>query len=246
MNLNALAKKAAKGAAPAAYGGAMEVEDMIRFVLLHGPAAADEIERLRNQHQWVMEGLLPDGTRVVPFGRWAFVCIAFGRGGVGALRALLQDSSMASFVVGLLQEVKTVESVQALVDFCAAARFAATRHDEMGWVEWEALLALNHLLAFQDFVPIDAQTADKLRQILFSAHERASMPQLKGNVLLAMRGVPSDGALSWVQGLSDVDPALKEYQTACVKAIKSRLAPGFKPAGREQQRQYRRQRALDV
>ena len=41
MNLNALAKKAANGTAPTAYGGAMEVEDMIRFVLFHGSAAAD-------------------------------------------------------------------------------------------------------------------------------------------------------------------------------------------------------------
>ena len=41
MNLNALAKKAANGTAPAEYGCAMEVEDVIRFVLFHGSAAAD-------------------------------------------------------------------------------------------------------------------------------------------------------------------------------------------------------------
>ena len=41
MNLNALAKKATNGTAPAEYGSALEVEDMIRFVLFHGSAAAD-------------------------------------------------------------------------------------------------------------------------------------------------------------------------------------------------------------
>ncbi|MGK6308970.1 hypothetical protein [Variovorax sp. DT-64] len=94
MNINMLARKAAKPGGPAAYGGAVEVEDMIRFVLLHGEAAADEIERLSSQHGWLMDGMvLPDGILVRPMGRWAQTCVAFGRGGVVALRPQLDDQT---------------------------------------------------------------------------------------------------------------------------------------------------------
>lgn len=246
MNLNSLAKKAAKGSAPAAHGGAMEVEDMIDFVLFHGAAAADEIERLLKQHQWGMEAVLPDGSRVVPFGRWALACIAFGRGGVAALMPLLSDPGMASFAVGLLQEVRTPESVEALVDYVATASFEADGPEHPAWAEWKALLALNSLLAFDDFVPVREYTSDKLRQILIFAYERAATSPRKSNALAAMRGVPSEVALEWVQGLKDLDPELKQLQRMCVKAFQKRLAPDFKPLKLDEQRQLRRQRAANA
>lgn len=59
MKFNALAQKAAKGSAPAAYGGALEVELLIAFALEHGAAGADEIERLCALHGWLEDGLLP-------------------------------------------------------------------------------------------------------------------------------------------------------------------------------------------
>lgn len=246
MNLNSLAKKAAKGPTPAVYGGAMEVEDMISFVLFHGAEAAEEIQRLLKQHHWAMEGALPDGSRVVPFGRWALACIAFGRGGVAALVPMLRDPVMTSFAVGLLQEVRMPESVDALVDYCASAKFVADGPEHPDWVEWKALLALNALLAFDDFVPVSDSTSDKLRQILIFAYESGVNPRRKGDALAALRGVPSEAALNWVKGLKDLDPELKQLQRMCVKAFQKRLAPDFKPLDREAQRQLRRQQAADV
>ncbi len=246
MNLNSLAKKVTKGPAPAAYGGSIEVEDMIRFVLFHGQAAADEIERLLKQHQWVTEEGLPDGSRGVPFGRWAQVCIAFGRGGVAALMPMLRDPVMALCAVGFLEEVHSPESVNALVDYCASARFSADGPEHPEWVEWKALLALNSLLAFDDFVPVSAATSDKLRQILIRAYENAANTGRKGNALAALRGVPSEAALNWVKGLTNLDAELKPLQRMCVKALQKRLAPDFKPLDREAQRQLRRRRAANV
>lgn len=246
MNLNALAKKAAKGPAPAAYGGAMEVEDMIRFTLFHGPIAADEIERLQRQHQWVMDGVLPDGGRVVPFGRWAVACVALGRQGVAGLRPLLDDPAMAEFAVSVLEKVRSAESVEALVNYCATARFAADGYTHPEWVEWQAVMALNDLLAFDDFVPVPVATLEKLQGILMVAFERASNAFLKGTALWAMRGVPTEAALKWVKGLQLEAPELVSTQKKCIKAIQKRLSPGFKPLNAEQKRQLRKERAANV
>ena len=246
MNLNALAKKAAKGPVPAGYGGAMNVEDMIRFTLFHGSAAADEIERLQRQHQWVMGGLLPDGGRVAPFGRWAIACVAYGREGIDGLLPLLQDPDMASFAVGLLKEVPSAESVRALIEFCTTARFSASERDHPDWVEWEVVFAMNALLSFDDSVQVDDSTLARWQLILEKAFEAAPTPSLKQVVLLAARGVSSERGLMWIQNLQCKDEDLKDVQKLVIKVIRKRLQPGFRPPGVDQKRQLRKERALDV
>lgn len=238
MNLNALAKKAAKGA--------MEVEDMIRFVLFHGAVAADEIERLAKQHQWVMDGLTPDGARVAPFGRWALACVTYGREGEGGLIPMLRDPEMARFAVGILQEVRTPASVDALLDYCATAGFAAEDHEHPAWVEWQALLALNYLLALDDFVPVPQSTLDRLRDVAIAAYGKAANAHLRSMALAALRGAPSEATLRWAQELKPLDPESASMQRACVKALRKRLAPGFQPLNAEQKRQLRKERAADV
>lgn len=246
MNLNTLAKKAAKGPAPAAYGGAMDVEDMIRFVLFHGIAAADEIERLQQQHQWVMDGLLPDGTRVVPFGRWAIACVTYGREGIDGLLPLLRDPDMASFAVGVLEQVRSTDSVRALIEFCATAKFSATGHDHPDWSEWKAVFALNLLLSFDDFVQVDASTLAQWQLILEKAFEHAATPSLQQVVLLAARGAPSERGLMWIQNLQFKDEDLVGVRKLVIKVIRKRLQPGFKPLNADEKHQLREERALDV
>jgi hypothetical protein len=246
MNINVLAKKAAKGPAPAAYGGAMEVEDMIHFVLFHGAEAALEIERLSAQHQWVMDGLLSDGSRVVPFGRWAQVCVAFGRGGVPALIPFLSDVLMADFAVAILSDVRTSESVQALANYCDTANFKADHYSHPEWVEWKAVFALNELLGLDHFVVVEKPIQEQVQKMLFRAYECAANPFLQGQVLAVMRGVPTVTTLLWMENLALTDSDLMRIRKQCVKKIKLRLDPNFKPLTAEEKRQLHRRRAADV
>lgn len=202
MNLNALARKAAKGTAPLAYGGAMDVEDMVRFALVHGAAGADEIDRLCARHQWVANGLLEDGTRVVPFARWAQVCAAYGRGGVTALQAPLSDSDLSTFAIAVLAEVHAVDSVRVLMGFCESAGW---RSPDAPHADWQALSALNGLLSFDDGVQIDASLQDELRQTVCKAFDLAPTPFLKSLCLCAIRGAPTPESLAWVQSLETAD-----------------------------------------
>ncbi|WP_155947389.1 hypothetical protein [Pseudacidovorax intermedius] len=246
MKLSALAKKAAKGPVAAAYGGAMNVEDMIRFVLFHGTKGADEIERLLKQHQWVMDGQLPDGSLVVPFGRWAVACIAYGREGVAGLALMLREQAMAHFAVGILREVRTPAAVDALLDYCAAARFMANDREHPAWGEWQALAALNQLLALDDFVPVSERTLDRLRETAIRAYECGVTAHLKRTALFALRGAPNAAALDWAERLTVLDSEVESARSVCVRALRKRLAPDLKPLNAEQKRQVRRARAANV
>jgi hypothetical protein len=245
MNLNALARKAAKGPAPSAYGGSMEVEDMVRFTRVHGAAGADEIERLCAQHGWLSNGLLADGTRVVPFARWAQACVAFGRGGVAGLRPLLADPELASFAIAVLDDVKTFESVQALLGFCAAANWQST---DATHAEWQALSALNLMLSLDDVVKVDQAVMDELLRVVVKAYEAAPRPFLKSLCLWTVRGAPTVQALAWLRQLevAEAEADVEGARSTAAKSIKRRLSPNYKAPDAKARRQIQRARAADV
>ncbi|MDH6169375.1 hypothetical protein M2282_004539 [Variovorax boronicumulans] len=221
MNFNVLARKVAKGTAPSAYGGSMNVEDMIRFALMQGAAGADEIDRLCAQHGWLANGLLEDGTRVAPFARWAQVCAAYGRGGVAALQAQLSDRELATFAIAVLAHVKTVESVRALTEFCESADW---RSPDVTHADWQALSALNQLLSFKGGVLIDALLQDRLRRMGLKAYDRASKPFLASLCLCAIRGAATPESLAWLQALETADVHNDAARVNALKAIKRQLA----------------------
>lgn len=243
MNLNSLAKKAAKGPAPAAYGGSMNVEDMIQFVLFHGSPAADEIERLWKVHGWLLDGSLPDGGRVVPYGRWAEVCIAYGRGGEEAVRPLLGRSECAMFAVAFLQDIRSQESVALLIEFCKRADWSTSDVQADGW---RAVQALNVLLSFDDCVVIGETQVKVLEDLLKIAFASASNSQLRTLCLLALRGVATNTALDWLNGLSLDETSERDVQRTVVKAMRRRLLPSWRPRTAEERRLISKERALNV
>ncbi|MCF7751086.1 hypothetical protein KQ945_10045 [Bacillus subtilis subsp. subtilis] len=198
MKFNALAQKAAKGSALAAYGGALEVEQLIAFALEHGDAGADEIERLCVLHGWLEDGMLADGTRVVPFARWANACAAYARDGVVGLRPLLADPAMATFAIGVLEEVRQRDAVAELLAYCEGADWRTSTADA---APWRALGALNMLLSFDDSVPVDATLQHALYETTVKAWGATSIVHLKAVALYALRGAPLAASLAWVDAL---------------------------------------------
>lgn len=224
--------------------GPVEVEDMIRFVLFHGEAAADEIERLSRQHGWLMDGIgLPNGNLVRPIGRWAQTCVAFGRGGVAGLRLQLDDQASAGFAAAFLAHVASVESAELLVDYCKSVSWSAADFEHPGW---KAMASLNRLLSFDDCVKLSPALMDSLRPIVVAAFTAAPTPALQVLCLCAARGVPSPVAVAWAEALMLADPDVQRTRDMAVKAMRKRLAPEYKAPTPEQKRQIRRQRAADV
>lgn len=239
MKFNALMQKAAKGSAPAAYGGALEVEHLIAFALAHGEQGATEIERLSSLHGWLDEGLLPDGRRVVPFGRWARACAAIARGGVPAVQTLLVEPEMADIAIGVLESVRSADAVDALLAYGEDNEWHGNAPEHP---VWRALSALNLLLSFDDGVQIAARTRQRVHRLLMRAWNEAPTAQLRSLCLYALRGAPTADALAWAQSLSLTDPALITVRKMAVNTLKRRMDPRYAPPNATQKRQLRHAR----
>ncbi|MEX5405481.1 hypothetical protein VPH47_14660 [Stenotrophomonas sp. WED208] len=221
MKFNALASKAAKGPAPLEHGGAIEVEDLIRFVLEHGSDGAAEIERLCALHGW-REAFQynADGTHFAPMAPWARACAAFGYGGVAGLRPLLDDVPMATYAIAVLEEVRSEASVDALLAFCQRADF--NQADPM-LAPWRALAALNVLLSFDNGVVVPAPTQQSLLQVVRRACEQAPTAHGRSLALYAARGASVAGALDWLQSLALEDAELMAARKVVLKRLRQRL-----------------------
>jgi hypothetical protein len=181
MKFNALAKKAAKGSAPLEHGGAVEVEDLICFVLEHGAEGAAEIERLCALHGWREEFQYNgDGTHFAPMAPWAKACAAFGYGGVAAMLPLLDQPRMANYAIGVLEDVRSEASVAALLAFCGQADFS---QDEPTSAPWRALAALNVLLSFDKGVAVPTDIQQTLLQRVQRAWGQAPTAQRQSQAL---------------------------------------------------------------
>lgn len=243
MKFNDLARKAAKGSGPLSYGGSVQPEDLIRFSLAYGADGADEIERLSKQHGWHENGLLEDGTRVVPLARWAVACVAYGRGGVASLQHLLTDRTLATFAIAVLEEVRTASCVTALLDYCASTTAVSDEPDDPFW---RALGALNALTSFDDGLVPPQDQQEKLRDLAIETFASATTPYQQTLCLCALRGAPIDSSLEWAKAQTVTDPGVMRAKAAAIKSLRRRLSGAYKPPSAEQKRQIRRQRALNV
>ncbi|MGE8245588.1 MAG: hypothetical protein ACN6RA_06180 [Stenotrophomonas maltophilia] len=239
MKFNALAQKAARGSAPAFKGGALEVEHLIIFALAHGEEGAAEIERLSALHGWLDDGLLPDGSRVVPFGRWARACAAFSRGGVPAVQPLLAEPAMAGIAIGVLESVRSVDAVEALLAFGEDSDW---RCDDPTHPAWKAVSGLNLLLSFDDGVQVPETARQRLHRILVRAWNDAPTDQLRSLCLYALRGATTPEALAWAQALVLHAPTLIAARKMAVKTIKRRLDPTYTAPNAMQKWQIKRAR----
>ena len=239
MKFNALAQKAAKGSAPTAYGGAVEVEHLIAFALEHGKEGATEIARLSALHGWLDDGLLPDGSRVVPFGRWARACAAVASGGVAALQTLLAEPEMADIAIGVLESVRSADAVEALLVFGERSNW---RSDDPAHPAWKAVSALNLLLSFGDGVQVPGTARQRLHRLLVRAWNDAPTNHHRSLCLYALRGAATPDALAWAQQLEVTDRALIPIRKMVVTTIKRRLDPAYAPPNATQKHLIKRAR----
>ncbi|AWH24739.1 hypothetical protein [Stenotrophomonas sp. YAU14D1_LEIMI4_1] len=221
MKFNALSRKAAKGPAPLQHGGSVEVEDLIRFVLEHGAEGATEIERLCALHGWredVQHN--PDGTHFAPMAPWARACAAFGHRGVAGLLPLLDSPFLATYAIGVLQDVRSEASVAALLAFCEQADFS---QDDALSAPSRALAALNVLLSFDKAVVVSIATQQALLHLVQRVWEQAPTTQGRSMVLCAVRGAAAHEALQWVQTLVVEDAELIAARKVALKRLRQRL-----------------------
>lgn len=169
-----------------ARAGSLEVEHLLKEARYPDAALADALDALTAEQAWPSVADTGDGKLVVPLAAWAQVVAAYARDGYPGLLALAADPALADFVIGLLEELKTREALNTLMqafgdqldspeqDMARAARIAA---------------ALNLMLSFKPAVPVEPAQAGRLRAFLHALHACAESDAQRAGALLALRGV---------------------------------------------------------
>ena len=219
MNIKTLRKKA--------RNDSLEVEHILQAAVEKQLGLAEELARLAAAHNWVTQGLQPDGTRVPPFAKWAAVASAYATEQFSGLRVLAQEKENISFIIGLIEEIHTNESISFLLELSQKCLSDLAQFGE------EALRVaetFNVLLSFKQPVTVTNTQAKAIQDFLFTLYPHAKSEIKRAIVLLALRGIGDREAIKFVESALDFDGSLAATKASVLRAVRKRVKAnvGFK------------------
>ena len=212
MNVKMLRKKA--------LDGTLEVEDMLKAAMENPPGLSAALRKLVEDCGWTRGGLLPDGSREIPFLSWAEVAIAYADEGFAGLLPLAGAAENAPFVLGLVEEMRTAAALAFILEAFAGV---IEHPDGMEEVAFAIASALNLMLSFKPSSPITAAQATTVQSFLFSLYPLATTEARRASVILALRGVGDEDAVRFLANVAEFFSPWQETKKVTLRAIRKRL-----------------------
>jgi hypothetical protein len=232
MNLTNLRTKA--------KNNTLEVEHILQAAKLRLPNLKETLSELSLLNNWSYETYLADGSHVVPFAKWAQVAGEYAEGSFSALAALAKNPGLAPFIIALLEEIHSLESLNALIDFYMAYLKNPTENVA---ISWHLTLTINMLCSLKDAVPIKVDDASQIREFLSSFYVASTLKDfplksvqvkniqiltIQANVVYALRGVGDESTLDFLAKISDFEYPYQDANKVAILAIKKRLRSALK------------------
>lgn len=201
----------------------VDVEHLLAFAVLGDRAAVAPLQELKKQFEWHQLGRIPGSTdRYAPLGRWVDYVCAYLDGGCERIVALALDReeqdvlredglSPGSYALGLLEELRTPESVAALLHIGAHGSEA---------LALRCAGALNTLLGGKIRVALAPPQGDAVRVFLHGLLDRKLV---EPSVYLALREVGNAESIARIEQRRLADPLYEDVPKLVVKRIKQRL-----------------------
>jgi hypothetical protein len=212
MKLDAIRKKA--------IAGTLEVEHLLAAAKQSTPDLASELRLLSAKLKWPSEGLLPDGSRVVPLAKWAEVVALYASGGYNSLTPVAADPANVAFVLGLLEELKTREALSFLLE--AYAETFDTPALNLS-VSLRVASALNLMLSFKPSAPITPSQASRVQTFLLGLYPHAEREGDRATIVLALRGVGDERTLAFISGLPSLAEPWGDVKATTLRSIRKRI-----------------------
>jgi hypothetical protein len=212
MNITTLRKKA--------RDGSLEVEHLLQAAVERQPGLSEELTRLSSAHDWKVQGLQPDGTRVVPFAKWAAVASAYASDEFTGLRTLARDPDNISFVLGLIEQIHTNESVSFLLEICNRFETDLTQFED---IAFRVAGTFNSLLSFKKAAQVTNVQARAIQEFLCALYPRAKSEPDKAVVLLALRGIGDRDAIQFIESASDFSESWASTKELVLRTVRKRV-----------------------
>jgi hypothetical protein len=217
-----------------AADGSLEVEHLLPVAVRGDASDAPLLRALKAEFKW------PDTGRqgrawIVPLGRWTdTVCRFLEDGYTGVVRMAGESAGAVEFCASLLEEVKTPESVTALL---AIGGPVVKRPEADVRLAFRLADAFNVLLSFKDRPAVGAAVEKRVRDFL---HRLFALPlgeTRQAIVVCALRGVGDAKSVSLIKGLPPFrDWAHTGLQQSAVRQIQQRTRPPAEQSSARNQR----------
>lgn len=198
-----------------AADNSLEVEHLLKVSTIGDATDAALLRTLKAKHSWSDTGW-EGRRRVVPFGRWAeVVCRFLEQGCDGLVRMAGESADAAGFCVGVLEEVKTPESVVALLAVASAVKGPKDRV--------RLADAFNQLLSFKGGVTLSPTVEREVRDFLHGLLGEGLAESQRASVVCALRGVGDEESLALIADLPLFKGSYAGLEAAATRQIKQRL-----------------------
>lgn len=179
MSIVSIKKRARKGT--------LEVEHLLREAIHPNYALAIALDELSEELQWSHAAApLDDGSLAVPLATWAKVVSTYCREGFEGLNRLATEPGLANFVIGVLEEIKKKESLDALL-----LAFRENLNQPCSDLDRSCRIAsaVNLMLSFKPSVTADTEQTIELRAFLHALYTCSESDAQRAIALLALRGI---------------------------------------------------------
>ncbi len=210
----------------------MEVHHLLDFVRLGDPVAINELIELADAHRWPSRGRIPGSTeRNVPLRRWCDYVCAYLRDGCEAIGQMALDPEEWAldledglepglFAFGVLEEIRSTESVAALI--LTTERALAMDECPDGVLQ-AAAGALCSSLRGDPPALLDRQGRKRLRRVLHDLVARMASHSHLAAVYLALGAVGDIRSIEVVQERPALGSPWKGLEAQVIRTIRSRL-----------------------
>lgn len=203
-----------------AADNSIEVEHLLEVAAVGDSSDASFVRSLKNEYGWSNTGRV-GASRVVPFGRWAdTVCRFLEEGYVGLVAMAGETAGAAEFCIGLLEEIRTPESVSAVlaigrtlieqpaIDVPLAVRMAG---------------ALNLLLSFNGAPAVAPTVEHEVREFLHRLLDVELSEDQRASAVCALRGVGNESSAARIAALPPFQGCWAGLEALAARQIKKRL-----------------------
>lgn len=203
-----------------AADNSLEVEHLLKVATIGDASDAPFLRALKEEHAWSETGC-EGRARVVPFGRWSdTVCRYLEDGHTGLVQLAGKSIEAAEFCISVLEEIKTTESVVALL----AIGGPVIANPKVN-VSLAILIAdaVNRLLSFKGGPEIDPAVELQLREFLHHLLALELSEVQRASVVCALRGVGDAVSVTLIASLSPFRGSWAGLEQSAVRQIKQRL-----------------------
>jgi hypothetical protein len=201
----------------------IEVENLLALAVLGDAAAVPLLRELKAKHNWSDTGF-EGRRRVIPFGRWADTVCCYLESGCDGLVALAKGArtrkEFSEFCLGLLEELRTPESVRAVLTI-AGPLVRRPARDVATSVKLAA--TLSNLVSLSGGDRLDATTEETVRGFVHTLLRAKLTETQRCLCVIALWAAGDESSIRLIEALPPFRHPWKDVGKRAVKGIRKRL-----------------------